>query len=328
MNTSDNEKSIREAVSIFESISTYKDADDLKKQCLAKVEYFKKMPIYNKAMLEMKANPFSIKSYKQAIDIFQQISGWKDVDEKIQLCQQKIEELEHKKKEKKKKIRKASIIVACCIILMLLCKVVIRNIKISRQIENIKSVNVGQTIKFGFYEQDGNHSNGKEEIEWIVLAKEDDRILVISKYALDCKPYNNEYTNITWEDSFIRKWLNGSFINKAFSLKAKNLIQETTLVNDSYPFNSTKDKVFLLSNEEAETYFSSRDERKCESTQYAKDEGGKPSFEFCFWWLRTNGIYLDSVSYVNTSGGIISRGSQVDDQFRCVRPALWIKVKS
>ena len=37
------------------------------------------------------------------------------------------------------------------------------------------SVSVGDTIFFGEYEQDNNLSNGKEEIEWIVLAKENNK---------------------------------------------------------------------------------------------------------------------------------------------------------
>ena len=39
---------------------------------------------------------------------------------------------------------------------------------------------VGDIIKFGHYEQDGNTANGKEEIEWQVLKVESDRYLVIS----------------------------------------------------------------------------------------------------------------------------------------------------
>ena len=42
----------------------------------------------------------------------------------------------------------------------------------------------------------------------------------------------------------------------------------------------------------------------------------------------TNGIYLDRVSYINPSGGIVSRGCFLEEKDKCVRPALWIKVKS
>ena len=65
-------------------------------------------------------------------------------------------------------------------------------------------IKVGDTIKLGTYEQDNNKSNGKEEIEWRVLDIDGNEALLISEYALDCKPYNEEYAEITWEDFTLR----------------------------------------------------------------------------------------------------------------------------
>ena len=56
----------------------------------------------------------------------------------------------------------------------------------------LKSAEPGDTFEFGKYEQDNDLSNGKERIEWIILEKEDNRILAISKYVLDGKSYNSE----------------------------------------------------------------------------------------------------------------------------------------
>ena len=52
---------------------------------------------------------------------------------------------------------------------------------------------VGDHVSFGTYEQDSDDSNGPEEIEWIVLKVEPDRVLLISKYALDRKTYSFDY---------------------------------------------------------------------------------------------------------------------------------------
>ena len=76
---------------------------------------------------------------------------------------------------------------------------------------------VGCKVYFGAYEQDNNTSNGKEDIAWLVLAKENNRILVISDKALDCQPYNYLMVNITWETCSLRQWLNDTFFNMAFS---------------------------------------------------------------------------------------------------------------
>ena len=38
---------------------------------------------------------------------------------------------------------------------------------------NLKSANIGDYVFFGTYEQDNNNSNGKEDIEWLVLEKKE-----------------------------------------------------------------------------------------------------------------------------------------------------------
>ena len=47
--------------------------------------------------------------------------------------------------------------------------------------------NIGDLLCFGVYEQDHNQDNRSEPIEWIVLAKKDKSVMLISKYALASK---------------------------------------------------------------------------------------------------------------------------------------------
>lgn len=116
---------------------------------------------------------------------------------------------------------------------------------------------VGDTIDFGAYEQDNDSSNGKENIEWLVLAKRDNRLFVISRYALDCQQYNTEYVDISWENCTLRKWLNDDFFNAAFSDWEKDMIPTITVSKDknpdytTNPGSVTQDKIFLLSITEA-----------------------------------------------------------------------------
>ena len=79
-------------------------------------------------------------------------------------------------------------------------------------------------VTLGQYEQDNNLSNGPEEIEWLVLAIVDQKALLVSKYGLDTKPFNEIRKEITWENSTIRNWLNNEFYNNAFSSSEKNKI--------------------------------------------------------------------------------------------------------
>ena len=99
----------------------------------------------------------------------------------------------------------------------------------------IKNANVGDIVYFGTYEQDNDTTNGKEDIEWLVLAKKGNRILVISDKALDRQPYNSSRTRVTWETCTFRKWLNNDFINAAFSDDENAMIPTVTVSADKNP---------------------------------------------------------------------------------------------
>lgn len=204
----------------------------------------------------------------------------------------------------------------------------------------IKVAKVGDYVKFGSYEQDNDTSNGNEEIEWLVLEKEDDKMLVISKYALDCKPYNTEKTGVTWETCTLRKWLNENFINAAFSDDEKAMIPTVTVSadkNPSYstdPGNATEDKVFFLSITEANNYFASPKDRKCVPTAYAVAQGVstdryiKDGAATCWWWLRSPGNSSSRAAGTRGGGGVDENGRYVVNLGDAVRPAMWIDLNA
>ena len=195
--------------------------------------------------------------------------------------------------------------------------------------EKLQSVKAGDTLFFGTYEQDNDASNGKEAIEWIVLKVEDEKLFVVSKYALDCKPFSTDETVVTWETSTIRQWLNAAFYNVTFSEAEKKQIPTVTVSADNNPDsdispgNATEDKIFLLSISEAEKYFKNDQERLCEPTAYAIAKGDRA--EYCSWWLRSPGIFSFSFANVWCSDGVISTtGVLVTHYSVTVRPAMWI----
>ena len=199
----------------------------------------------------------------------------------------------------------------------------------------VKSVNVGDVYKFGSYEQDNNKSNGQEDIEWLVLEKDGTKILVVSKYALDCKPYNTSYTDVTWETCTLRKWLNNDFLGSAFSANEKAMIPTVTVSADknpdysTNPGNATQDQVFLLSITEVNKYFSSDSARQCEPTDFAVANGAWESDSGnCWLWLRSPGNYQDTAAIVDYFGDVFESGNSVDDDTNAVRPALWIDLNS
>ena len=202
-----------------------------------------------------------------------------------------------------------------------------------------ETIQVGDYITFGSYEQDNDTSNGKEDIEWLVLDKKGNKILAISKYGLDAKLYNEEYASVTWEDCTIRSWLNGEFYNAAFSDDEKQAIIQTAVSADKNPKystdpgNDTTDNVFLLSIKEVEKYFSSDIARQCAATDYAVAQGAYTNSNYtvddgvsCWWWLRSPGDYQRSAAYVSSDGSVSHYGVNVSKDNVCVRPALWINL--
>ena len=125
-----------------------------------------------------------------------------------------------------------------------------------------------------------------------------------------------------WEYSVLREYLNKEFYSKAFSDSDKLKIVNVKLAD----VNNTKDNVFLLSKEEAETLMT-QEERKlgdgncnrwtygynCNNCYQYSDRHGT-----CFY-LRTK---LDNNCYyiINIDGGI-NYGYNV----RSIRPSVWIK---
>ena len=198
----------------------------------------------------------------------------------------------------------------------------------------LKDASVGDVVKFGVYKQDNNPSTGKEEIKWVVLAKEGDKALVISKYALDCQPYNTSDTDITWETCSLRKWLNGTFISNAFSSDEQNMIQTTTVTADMNPYydtspgNDTTDKVFLLSIPEVNKYFSSDEARKCNPTDYVRAKEVWMDSGFNYWWLRSPGDRPDVAALVGADGSVGGGGAFVSNSRYAIRPAMWINLES
>ena len=203
----------------------------------------------------------------------------------------------------------------------------------------------GDYIVFGHYEQDDNTDNGPEPLEWEVVREEDGKILLISRYVIDCQPYNTTNIEVTWETCSLREWLNDVFLNEAFNAYEQSLIIETPLSNPENEFdgskggNDTMDKVFCLSVEEILDNYEFQDWNEelfggsskalfTEVTKYAEDQGvEKADNGPGKWWLRSSlreNVYACGVIW---KGAGWSVGYSVDDDEIGVRPALYLSVK-
>ena len=186
-----------------------------------------------------------------------------------------------------------------------------------------------------------------EPIKWNVLKEENGKALIVADLILDSQDYywydstsshfhngGTGYSN-NYELSHIRQWLNYTFYNYAFTNEEKELILDTdvdnspksiVVKNNKYACDNTKDKIFLLSNSEAKTYFANYISRQVHGTDYAKCQGLQVFYgNYSFWWLRSPcGNYGLAARLVDNGGYIYSYS--VNYASYGVRPAMWINL--
>ncbi len=201
-----------------------------------------------------------------------------------------------------------------------------------------------------------------DPIVWRVLEVSDGTALLMSDRCLDCVPWHAEYTDVFWEGSGLRGWLNRtkaesetspygkrSFAETAFTAEELRAITVSAVSNASnYYFGTacgsgTRDRVFLLSEEDvfssekAERYgFRPSDEiadpgRRLVPTAYAAARGAWQSENADtsgtgFWLLRTNGYTQDNVVYVGEKGYLYNRGIPVTCRDAGIVPAIRVRL--
>ena len=188
-----------------------------------------------------------------------------------------------------------------------------RKKELSNQLDIITGLSgkTGDIVSFGHVLNDKN-----TKIVWQVLDVQGSRKLLIAKHFVSKLPYNSERKNVTWETSTIRKWLNEEFFENAFSDFEKGIIVETIVKVEpitkykTSPDRETKDRVFLLSIKEVETYFKSDLDRSCAGE---------------WWWLRTPSRDCMRVADICGDGSIDTSGSSLISKSG-IRPAIWVDV--
>lgn len=423
MEAADSSRDYQNAASKFLAIEEYKDSSARRQECLNEAEICRKDAIYQEAetLIHDTIN-IKISDYKAAILKLQEIPGWRDANEKLEMCKREIKEIQREEERiriEKERLARQEIrrrrffrIVIAAAICAVFAGVVFYNkvlipeqkyqeaaawigegkyleayeqlmeiesykdsgekakelktetipgkkyeeavaciekgkyeeayeqllelegykdskeqadsIRVEYQMAKGKKAKVGDYIIFGSYELDENKENGKEEIEWLVLAKEGDRTLVISRYALDYRAYHKKDEDVTWKTCSLRKWLNKGFMKKAFSKKQRAMIptievqleEIDPLADSMVTFGKTiKDRVFLLGITEAEKYFATEEERMC--TKYPISNAVQ-----CHWPLRSS--YDKYVTVVDAFGDITATINETVTSKYNIRPAMWI----
>jgi hypothetical protein len=208
---------------------------------------------------------------------------------------------------------------------------------------------VGDDFSFGSY--------GGYHTVWRVLEIRDGKALIITKYAIDIRDYNEGGDSTTWADCSLREWLNDSYLSTSFSEQERPAIMKTMLED-----TGTEDYVFLLSPAEAEEYFPSSDSlfvslnmTKEAEEAYAKRVGNDETYEFGYdqalklvqdldehdeqpmmWLLRSSGNkrnttymatpYPDGI-YRITDSASVAGFPPIPPPYG-IRPAMWVDLES
>ncbi len=190
---------------------------------------------------------------------------------------------------------------------------------------------VGSVITFGTYEQDIVTEKKRfkkpvttfvrKPIEWIVLANEGDRVLLISKYILDCQEgHFAKYARVSWENCSLRQWLNSTFLNDAFDSDEQARIIAKDQKSDKVV--DTTEQVFCLNIEEMYQYFASDAARATTETPVAEARGCNG-----IYWLRMHDFAGDRAPIAYSSGDTRITGLSLYTNLG-VRPALWLNLES
>lgn len=130
MKSATTESSYKYAAQLFQSISGFRDADELSKECFEKAESCRKDSIYASAKAKMELD--RKENYEEAIRQLETIPEWNDADELISECRDKIDRItaelliqeeteKNKALEKKKAAKKKRIIIIIFAIALLAC---------------------------------------------------------------------------------------------------------------------------------------------------------------------------------------------------------------
>ena len=211
----------------------------------------------------------------------------------------------------------------------------------------------GACVTFGTYPQTRTGSD-RTPIEWLVLDCDEagNRALLVSRSLLDMKQYNETKTDITWENSSLRAWLNSEFTDAAFSDDEQKAILVTEVDNSREQGvadyqktdggNNTQDRVFLLSYGEAQRFFGVEEQNRSLNMKavaaptaravslgaYADGQHETAGGESAgLWWLRSPSYTQENALYVQDDGNIGEYASAAARNI-CIRPAVWVDLNA
>lgn len=175
-----------------------------------------------------------------------------------------------------------------------------------------------KTITFGKYRRPCSvkivENRPWEDWEWFVLCEDKEKMLLLSVDVIDWECYAerwqmDENLIVSWEQSYLRKWLNEEFYEKGFTDYEKKKILKA----------GNGDALYLLSAEEVEILLPKKEMRSAKIKWADHEACGHD------WWADSIGSGANRRQVVDEYGVIYEAGMFVCSDEVGVRPAMWIK---
>jgi hypothetical protein len=212
---------------------------------------------------------------------------------------------------------------------------------------NPASARPGPLLTLGTYPHSAAGTDATP-IQWRVLHHTGTTAFLLSEYLLDNRPYHHTASLTTWQECDLRRWLNDTFFQQAFTPAEQARIRLTRCGDNGTGSPETDDRVFLLSVAEVTAFTVPGDgdrRRRTSATAYAAAPGaGKRGvyvydkgvaqdyvavngvLHGCSWWWTRTQLQIEQgrsarAAFVGPRSHIKSYG-RVDLTMYGVRPAL------
>ncbi len=249
---------------------------------------------------------------------------------------QKLSKYEMELRKAKKARRRKHIIL--CIIFMGMVVVIASRIYTSwirpgdeyeKERKQLSQAKVGDVVTFGRY--DTNPVNiGTERLQWIVLQKEENRLMLITKEGIAGSVYHQKHEEVSWEESDLCVFLNDTLYDEIFSRYEEDIIVDNP---------DSGDRLSLLSETEVETFFADDKSRQLSITDVARSKGTNVNsaskanswdmkgYRSSWWWLRGSKESFITAPIVTEDGVILTDEKYVNKPNGAIRPVVFVQVK-
>lgn len=147
------------------------------------------------------------------------------------------------------------------------------------------------------------------EYRWMILEKDGDKVFLVKLVPINGVSFDRGDA-ATWEDSSVRKYLNGEFKEETFNEVAQKhiLTSKVEVPSKLDKLVITEDQLFFLTAKQADEYQEIL-------SNYLRD-----------WWLIDQGENAHTEQFVSR-GVVMEYGYEMSDENIFMRPAMWITLK-